>query len=317
MSCSDQQVFTGGAYAISLRYWNGCSITAYHYNIVANMMLLTCATHLMSITIVRNYYQSLWQSILRVVIIIGVVLVTGIILSNQDANTDIQFPTAPPPQNATDLGLMFLPAACFQGQDTHIVHTLQDSFNGTDDFQRSILFSTAGRGNHILGWNKYLIMLGWYVLSLLVMLIRRFYHVQRDVGFVAAIGRTLVPCCFPNRKSVKERVEGGAKTTSHVVFRWAHTIYMFIGVFIGFVIVVTSASFIMKLRAWAKQSGWLQPGQGGVNEEDDPTSFGQLVPIFLSLLTIFTLAQTVNSESFTFLSMNSHPYTYTNDLAIF
>lgn len=228
-------------------------------------------------------------------IIVGVVLVTGIILSNQDANTDIQFPTAPPPQNATDLGLMFLPAACFQGQDTHISHTLQDSFNGTDDFQRSILFSTAGRGNHIQGWNEYLIMLGWYVLSLLVMLIRRFYHIQRDFGFVAAIGRTLIPCCFPNRKSVKERVEGDSKATSHVVFRWAHTIYMFIGVAIGSAIVVTSAGFIMKLRAWAKQSGWLQPGQGGANEEDDPTSFGQLVPIFLSLLTIFTLAQTVNT----------------------
>ncbi|ROV95692.1 hypothetical protein VMCG_07543 [Cytospora schulzeri] len=252
----------------------------------------------MSITIVRNYYKSLWQSILRVVIIAGVVLVTGIILSNQDANTAIQFPTTPPPRNETNMGLMFLPAACFQGQDTHLLDTFKDSFNGTDNLERSMLFSTAGRGNHIQGWNEYIIMLAWYLVSLLVMLIRRFYHVQRDFGFVAAIGRTFIPCCFRSRRPNKNREEEDSETTSHIVFRWIHTVYMLIGVAIGSAIVVTSADFIMKLRAWAKQSGWLQPGgnNGGGDQEDDPTSFGQLVPMFLVLLTIFTLAQTVNSE---------------------
>lgn len=310
VSCSDQQVFTGGAYAISLRYWNGCSITAYHYNIVANMMLLTCATHLMSITIVRNYYKSLWQSILRVLIIVGVVLVTGIILSNQDATTGIQFPTTLPPHNEISMGLLFLPAACFQGRDTHIVNTLQDSFNGTDDFEKSILSSTAGRGNHIQGWNEYIIMLAWYLLSLLVMLIRRFYHLQRDVGPVVAICKTFIPCCFASKKSDKGKDEE-SKPPSHIVLRWIHTIYMLLGVAIGSAIVVTSGSFIMKLRAWAKNSGWLESGgidgQGGVDQEDDATSFGQLVPMFLSLLTIFTLAQTVNGK-FSRSDFISHSY---------
>jgi hypothetical protein len=53
-ACSDQQIFTGAAYALTLRYWRGCSISAYHYNIVANILLMTCATHLMSVTIVRD-----------------------------------------------------------------------------------------------------------------------------------------------------------------------------------------------------------------------------------------------------------------------
>jgi len=34
LSCSDTQIFTGGAYALTLRYFKGCSITAYHYDIV-------------------------------------------------------------------------------------------------------------------------------------------------------------------------------------------------------------------------------------------------------------------------------------------
>ncbi|KAF2801897.1 uncharacterized protein BDZ99DRAFT_527864 [Mytilinidion resinicola] len=55
LSCSDQQIFTSGAYAITLRYAQGCQISAYHYNIVGNMMLMTCATHLMSVTVVSQY----------------------------------------------------------------------------------------------------------------------------------------------------------------------------------------------------------------------------------------------------------------------
>ncbi|SPJ85393.1 uncharacterized protein FTOL_11174 [Fusarium torulosum] len=55
LSCSDAQIFTSAAYVLALRYFRGCTITAYHYNVVANLMLLTCATHLMAIIVVRNY----------------------------------------------------------------------------------------------------------------------------------------------------------------------------------------------------------------------------------------------------------------------
>jgi hypothetical protein len=41
LGCSDTQIFTGGAYAITLRYFKGCSIIAYHYNIICGCMFLS------------------------------------------------------------------------------------------------------------------------------------------------------------------------------------------------------------------------------------------------------------------------------------
>lgn len=82
MSCSDQQVFTGAAYAITLRYLKGCNISAYHYNIVANMLLLTCATHIGAVTVARNYWQYPLVALFRIIVTIGVYLSTGLLLSN-------------------------------------------------------------------------------------------------------------------------------------------------------------------------------------------------------------------------------------------
>lgn len=108
-------MFTGAAYALTLRYWKGCTISAYHYNLIANMMLLTCATHLMSVTIVRNYWKYPWLALFRVICISGVFIVTGVLLTNQNAREDPPFPTTLPLANETD-SLIFLPAACFQNQ---------------------------------------------------------------------------------------------------------------------------------------------------------------------------------------------------------
>src|SRR4051812_2297546 len=100
LSCSDQQIFTGGAYALTLRYWKGCTVTAYHYDVVAQMMLLTCSTHLMSITVVQNYWRFPFLSVLRIAATICVFLVTGLILANQahsgfvdDKGNSVHFPT--------------------------------------------------------------------------------------------------------------------------------------------------------------------------------------------------------------------------------
>ncbi|KAK0718044.1 hypothetical protein B0T26DRAFT_711637 [Lasiosphaeria miniovina] len=70
--------------------WEGCQITAYHYNIIANMMLLTCATHLMAVTVVRNYWRFPWMGGIRVLIMTGVFTVTGLLLSNQNSDGNNQ-----------------------------------------------------------------------------------------------------------------------------------------------------------------------------------------------------------------------------------
>lgn len=295
LSCSDQQVFTGGAFAISLRYWNGCSVTAYHYNVIANMLLLTCATHLLSLSIVRNYWRNLWQSTLRVILIFGIVLVTGLILSNQDAGSQAKFPTAIPPLTQTNDGSLFLPAACYQ-ENGHLSKTLQESLNDIPALKSALFQSSPG--NHIQGWNFYLVMLLWYLFALLVTYVRRFYHIFRKYGIWIAIGRAFIPLCCSSWDFELEDEKSHKRHEKF--FKWLHTIYMLFRVALGSVTAIISADFIMKLRSWVRHSGWLKSDSTSLGPEDNATSFGQEVPILLTLLTVFTAAQTVNGKHTTF-----------------
>lgn len=267
-------------------------MTAYHYNIIANMLLLTCATHLMSMSIVRNYWRNLWQSTLRVVLISGIILVTGLVLTNQDANTATKFPTGIPPLNETYNGFLFLPAACYQ-DDANMGTTLGETFSSPEHTRDAVLKDSPN--NHIQGWGFYMAMLLWYLLALLVTYVRRFYHICRKHGPWTAIGSAFIPICC---SSWVPEEDSETNDKRREFFKWLHTIYMLCGLALGSATAIMSANYIMKLRGWVRQSDWLEADRTRlqVSPEDDATSFGQQVPILLTFLTIFTAAQTVNGK---------------------
>ncbi|KAI0397196.1 hypothetical protein F5Y17DRAFT_13600 [Xylariaceae sp. FL0594] len=191
MACSDQQLFTGAAYALTLRYLRGCTVSAYHYNIIANMLLLTCATHLMSVIIVRNYWKYPWLSIVRILAITGVFTVTGLLFTNQNA-AGKHFPTGIPDADQSD-SLIFLPAACFQDSTNSAAATFQESVRDPNAFFVQIIGHSTP-DNKIQGWNVYVLTLLYYgaaLLAELVRFIRRARSRQGWRGNVAnKIGRT-------------------------------------------------------------------------------------------------------------------------------
>ncbi|KAK0620812.1 hypothetical protein B0T14DRAFT_587448, partial [Immersiella caudata] len=270
LGCSDTQIFTGGAYALTLRYFKGCSIIAYHYNIISNLMLLTCATHLMSVTIVRNYWQWPWLGILRTLICTGVFIVTGILLANQNSRIDVPFPTAIPPRNS-DTDRVFVLAACFQQGDSQLTESLTTSFS--DEGSRRAFFDSS-LGNRIPGWNNYLIILLLYLTAGFVDILRVFRRgsLSRPEGkrgrIVAGIRRPSVWLGF-------------------IIFS-CFCLYLLGGIGVSAWTVVKSANYIFEMRAWAKRSGWLKTESGNQSAEDDATSFGQLVPIFTNVILLFT-----------------------------
>ena len=54
--------------------------------------------------------------------------------------------------------------------------------------------------------------------------------------------------------------------------------------------------YIQSLRKWMNESPWMKK-EGGKNPEYDSTTFGQLVPLLLTLLTVFTTLQLIGSKS--------------------
>ncbi|KAF7535815.1 hypothetical protein G7054_g5067 [Neopestalotiopsis clavispora] len=283
-SCSDQQIFTGAAYALTLRYWRGCSISAYHYNIVANLMLLTCATHLMSVTIIRNYWKFPLLALARVLCVSGVFILTGVLMSNQNAQSDAPFPTGVPSEDTIENGsAMYLPAACFQNEDAHLTDIFRDSTSSADKFFNGALLQSTPR-SHIQGWNWYLVTLLFYGAAIIAEFIRFCRRGQKRPGW---------------RQNLAFRLQPYIHTNTHlrVLIKWLFLIYLVGGIGIGCATVVYSTQYIYALRSYVDRSGWLEiESTNGQNPENDATSFGQLVPIFLSALVFFTFLQTISEK---------------------
>ncbi|KAI1104821.1 hypothetical protein F4804DRAFT_173116 [Jackrogersella minutella] len=280
LACSDQQMFTGAAYALTLRYWRGCTISAYHYNIVANMMLLTCATHLISVTIVRNYWKFPWLAFLRVVSITFVFIVTGLLMTNQNADTDLPFPTGVPNANETDSPI-FLAAACFQTDGHTVSNTFKElTSNAQTFFKDNIADSTPN--NKIQGWNLYILTLLFYGAATIAELIRFFRRGTSRPGLRAKVAHQFRRCC-------------GLGTPLRKIVESVFLFYLAAGVGLSCAVTIISTSYIFRLRQWVDKSGWMQLANNQ-NPENDAKSFGQLVPIFSSALIVFSFAQIISEK---------------------
>ncbi|KAH9900442.1 hypothetical protein F4778DRAFT_738963 [Xylariomycetidae sp. FL2044] len=283
LACSDQQVFTGAAYALTLRYFKGCTISAYHYNLVANMMLLTCATHLMSVTIVRDYWRYPWLAVARIMSVTGVFIVTGLLLTNQSAKGTLGFPNKIPPANETD-NLLFLPAACFQSASSSASNAFRSATSSAGSFGETITQSMLD-GAKIPGWSWYIIMLLFYGAAIIAEVTRFLRRGKKRPGW-----RLRTAAWF-------QRVFGRSAFLRKIT-QFVFLIYLVGGVGIGMATTITSGSFIFGLRRWVSNSGWLQLEDNGQNPENDATGFSQLVPIFSSALILWSLC-TVISEKMT------------------
>ncbi|ORY58582.1 uncharacterized protein BCR38DRAFT_489496 [Pseudomassariella vexata] len=279
-ACSDQQIFTAAAYALTLRYWRGCTISAYHYNIVANLLLLTCATHLMSVTIIRDYWKHPLLAFVRVICVSGVFVVTGVLMSNQNAQSKLTFPTALPPTNETS-SLMFLPAACFQNSSSHLMDIFADSTSSPNHFFVDAIGQETPK-NKIQGWRWYLIILFFYGAAIIAEAIRYLRRGGKRGGW---------------RKRLADRFRPhlGSGTLLRKICKYFFLWYLIAGVGISCVTVVFTGKYIFDLRKWVDHSGWIL-SDNNQNPENDATSFGQLVPIFLSALIGFSFLQILSEK---------------------
>ncbi|KAI2602487.1 hypothetical protein GGR54DRAFT_633950 [Hypoxylon sp. NC1633] len=256
-----------------------CTISAYHYNIVANMMLLTCATHLISVTIVRNYWKFPWLALLRVICISGVFIVTGLLMTNQNARTDLTFPTVIPDANETDSSLL-LPAACFQSAENAALDTFQEVTSNAHTFLDNLANSTPR--NKVQGLNLYIITLLFYGAAIIAEFIRFVRRGRSRPGWRANLSNRFKLSC-------------GIRTLLRKVAQNVFLFYLLAGVGISCAVVIISAEYIFGLRRWVDRSGWIEL-ENNKNLENDATSFGQLVPIFSSALILFSFFQLMSEK---------------------
>lgn len=308
LSCSDQQLFTSGAYALCLRYSQGCSVSVYHYNIVSSSLLVTCATHLMSVTIVSKYWKHKLVACFRVLLTIALYMVTAVLLANTNTDDEIAWPVNPPDKNIPgrqDYETPLVPqAACFQKDKGAIFDITRQTFGRNGKNLARVLGTSIPKNNKVPGWNFFLLLVLWYAFAIVAEALRFFLHfssVRRGVHHAT----DLVPQGRIRRIfSPSNKYLGG-------IF-W---FYQFVGACFCTVTIVITGLYVTKLRGWMNQSGWIEKNQN-TNPEYDPTTFGQLVPLLLVLLTVFTFLQLIGGKWLQRSAFWQSPAHHSHDLAM-
>jgi hypothetical protein len=112
LSFSDQQIVTGIALSVSTMYFETiCEISAYHYNIVCFLVLLSIVSHLVGIVGLRGYTtkRPQWLGIIRMLLIAVQVFLVFRLFSGRSSSL---FPIYPPADS--NLTSLVLPFVCFQ-----------------------------------------------------------------------------------------------------------------------------------------------------------------------------------------------------------
>jgi len=109
VTCSDTQILTGLAFGASTHFQE-CTISAYHYNIVEDLLLMTCATHMVTFSAVRSNFRLFWPSLIRIACVLTVYGLLGSLLGYQT-----KYGTFPQPNLTWTIAhpeTLMWPAAC-------------------------------------------------------------------------------------------------------------------------------------------------------------------------------------------------------------
>ena len=109
---------------IATRFYLGCSISAYHYDIVCNLVFMSVVTHLCSINFITPYlhHRAILLGVARV-LLIGLTYLFAVFMFAERNNP--WFPTGMPgyaPTNSTQVPKLIAPAACFVSGNNNITN---------------------------------------------------------------------------------------------------------------------------------------------------------------------------------------------------
>ncbi|KAL8410267.1 hypothetical protein RB596_000100 [Gaeumannomyces avenae] len=184
---------------------------------------------------------------------------------------------------------MFVPAVCYQNGDTEFKKTLGKTFDEGGTRFADVLFN-SNPGNKIRGWNWYIMMLLFYLAAFLLEIFRSInrgseHPGRKRHGFIQWLKR--VTMVGPKSSKALGRLGRGL-----MIF------YLLGGLAISGATIILTSQYLFSLRRWARNAGWLETDEESrKTREDDATAFGQMIPMILSLLTIFALFEKWSGKS--------------------
>ena len=289
LSLGDQQLVTGLAVLIA-GYSQMWSMSAYHFNIVASLAWFSSATHLATLAVSKNYLREYttvrnWRVLFMLVlsIMLGVAQVPG------RADKDNSVPVICYYKNFDDEDTATVLAA--------ILFLLITYLEG--------IFRLYARD---IDWN-----LRDFCVERIVLYLSKVFFADRysKPSYLSTAQASEYPGTLSSRRSVAivrserekgrfDRFESNLKSTDQPIKR-----YLFVAIFmyqeLGFSFFVTMAFLLADLTYGFAQLFKYRaatPHGGIVGNQDEVSSFGQLVPLFLLVLPILTMGEIYSGKGY-------------------
>ncbi|KAH8168492.1 hypothetical protein LIA77_11756 [Sarocladium implicatum] len=282
-ACSDQQIVVGSAYLWGVHSGSGCTTSFYHLIVVSNMIVLSCATHLLCIVASRHYYRNPLIATVRLVLIFVIFGYAGKLMSGGYSEGATKVPADNMPEDGEGAAIFFLPSPCFMKRSNNLMLKAQwpEELELPEWKEDDI-------SSRYMGWEMYLMVVSFTAFAVFITWMKELF---RPPPLDCKKGPRGL------RKIVHSRHDIRGFMAKHA--RWftiADWVYRVLGVLVATGAIVAAAHAVNFFRSWAHRTGWLEVEDGDTqSEESDINDLGQLLAAFSCALIFFVLIE----ESFT------------------
>ncbi|KAF2638303.1 hypothetical protein P280DRAFT_551436 [Massarina eburnea CBS 473.64] len=300
ISLSDTQIVTSLALLIPTLFWLSCTISAYHYNLVCNLVLISSASHIVSIVVMHKYFgQNRKLGVLRCVMVTANLGFAWVLFYRRNQSTI--FPSAKPnsnipkyiPDNGTLSTGLSLPSACYLGHPNAPASGYANNFTSSPDWLPSNTNTTNQIPSNVTVSNNSSLAghHSSFIPSTNVTWTQRFEQFSSNdnltntgdvvslafitASFFLAIGTSLL-------LSIKN-----VRCLPHKRRHQVAYIFRCISFLTSYGIMIYGFSQFLELRNWMGKSQLF----GRENDEYEIRSFGQLMPIGLLILPVLAFVE--------------------------
>lgn len=314
VSLSDTQAVTTLALLVTATFYVGCTISAYHYDLVCSLVLMSSAAHIGSLAVMHKYFdvdtckglRIFWQwirSLLRVIVVIASFVLT-FNLFHQRHKSKI-FPLSIPrsgdiaTNNRTHSTGLVLPAACFIDHPGRLNLSDYSNFTAASDWTRNYTVQAPSNQSVSNGNSS--------VPTFAIMPAFSNFNSNDDLksdGDLTALYFLIATCALTVLTSIVLVIAKNEGTCEHS-FLCRHQLAHFsrcVGFFAIYVIACYSWNKFSKLQDWMNGSGWFDENDNGENSIE---SFGQLMPLILLALPVLALIEALAGEHCSFIGIHA------------
>jgi len=246
----DVQLILLVAYGWNFSEFGICTMSAYHYNVFINVVLIACSSFILAALVLPSYWKNPIAAGLRVIATM-VVFFFAFTLMIRQHNAFDRIPERLPPPSRNN-SLLLLPATCFLDPILSVTNTI-----------------TSAQGNAIISERNSLTVEFWFFVVLSAL-------------FVLGIFGQGVFLCLRRRSETSRRSGKHGFANKSLALIW-------IVIWVAVVIIFScSFNYVLRVRQWVDKSGWREIDPlTGKNPESEVVGLGQLLPVWALVLIIF------------------------------